>query len=797
MIDPKYLGPDVDRTKISPDARIVGESYLTGPTTSVAAGAVIENSRLENVTVASGAKIVDSIVTVQLPIRSHHCDAAGHFIAAGTDRPEIGTGATVQGSTLINSSVASDASIESCWISNSHVGQRNRLDQVKMLLCHCKADISLFGPTEFSESHLGHGLSVDQAGFFEAVFSNTFHVLDFNASTGRLVIRRTIDLPHTSRYGRNVICSTNSGRLKPQKNGRPLRSLGPRVRLWHDTILSHELMRTEPCCWVSGWTKLIGESADAYETDEAMMNDRRATLVMPFAVAGFQGDATRGLVMPGERATGVRPEQRFPAWTFTYAPGAVIAMVRRVHDLLPPEQQSVADDLVIESIRTALSMVEAVRHTEQDPQWHDWADRADALLSAHIESDLWQFEGGRTCEWRQDTAGVWTHPRLERLMKLVPDMLDAQVGEADLFSIDGKSTALHTTGSTPLSFSKQDSTPTTIDPTAQIPDDAFIGPGCQIGPDVTIGHRAQLWNATLEACEIGDDVLVERCRLIDTKIGSEVTLRSSVVEKSQVGNHSTVESARIIDSTLADHSTIYALADLKDVSTKCGTILGGQVESTRIGTCLMTMHMAGRASGIEAETTPVVMKDGQTVHVRSIPMIGGGSQCDGTPDASIRLEGCFIGSNAQIESGVRLGFGAFVLGRIGPNVELPPFTLAFGGDPTTYRLGQVLTRLPDIVVSHFLSWTYQASKPEEIEAVARMVESSIERGLAAVRFEQARRSGDENIGASPLFDLTCYTDAQLEGGRTIYEQSLASGVWRMAVDAGELVFCTPVDPDLS
>ncbi|MGD9128643.1 MAG: hypothetical protein PVH19_14800, partial [Planctomycetia bacterium] len=554
MIDPKHLGPDVDPAKISPDATILGESYLTGAATRVEAGAVIENSRLENVTVEAGARVVDSIVTVERPIRSHKCDAASRFVAAGTDRPTIGAGATVQSSTLINTSVEADATITHCWISNSRVGERNRLDQVKMILCHVCEDVSLQGPTEFSESYVGDHLSVDRCGFFEAVFSNTFHVLDFDPEKKELVVRETIELPHTSRYGRNVICSTNSGRLRPSEDGGPLNSLGPQVRLWHDKLLSHELIRVEPCCWISDWTKLIGESARAYETDAAMMNDRQATLVMPFAVAGFDGDATRGLVMPGERAVGVRPYQRFPVWTFTYAPGAVIAMVRRVYDLLPPERRDVADTLVVKSLETARAMIRAVWHGQQEPAWQEWADRAEQLLAVHLEADLWRFENGRPCEWSRDEAtGRWVHPRQERLLELVPDLLEAQVSEDQLTDstlarspatgsedtdmlarspatgggvlnppqaagLTEDDTAELTSGSTPLSFTKQDTQPTVIDPTAQVADDAVIGPGCLIGPEVVIGSGVQLWNATLYACTVGADSRVERCYINGAEI---------------------------------------------------------------------------------------------------------------------------------------------------------------------------------------------------------------------------------------------------------------------------------------
>ena len=378
----------------------------------------------------------------------------------------------------------------------------------------------------------------------------------------------------------------------------------------------------------------------------------------------------------------------------------------------------------------------------------------------------------------------------------MPDLLDSQVNEEQLLGQVEASGSVESTSAilSPLSFHKGDIAPTVIDPTATIADDAIIGPGCHIGPGVTIGCGAQLWNVALNACEIGKNTLIERSNLSDVKIGDAVTIRSSRLEKSCVGSQSTVDAASVVDSTLSRQTTLSAFADLEKVSTSYGSILGGRFVSAQIDTHLMSMHMAGNVSGIVAESTPVEMPDTQgtrTIFIQAIPMIGGGARCDGTTESPIRMEGCFVGSNAHIRSGVRLGFGTFVLGKIGPDVQLPPFTLAFGGEPTTYRIGQVLTRLPEVVISHFINWTYQASQSDQLEAIVHLVESSIKRGLASVCFEQDRRTGLATIQqqeASTFFDLTPYTDAQLDQGREIYEKSLKSGDWELIVQSDALKY---------
>src|SRR5512137_2111234 len=62
MADPALLAADVKAENIHPAAKITGQSYLEGPLTRVAAGAVIENSYLKNVVVGPGAVVSDCVI---------------------------------------------------------------------------------------------------------------------------------------------------------------------------------------------------------------------------------------------------------------------------------------------------------------------------------------------------------------------------------------------------------------------------------------------------------------------------------------------------------------------------------------------------------------------------------------------------------------------------------------------------------------------------------------------------------------------------------------------------------------
>ena len=62
MIDHACLGPDIDRSRIAPDVHIGGASYVTGVGTTIAAEALIHDSRIDNVAVAAVPMLGDGSI---------------------------------------------------------------------------------------------------------------------------------------------------------------------------------------------------------------------------------------------------------------------------------------------------------------------------------------------------------------------------------------------------------------------------------------------------------------------------------------------------------------------------------------------------------------------------------------------------------------------------------------------------------------------------------------------------------------------------------------------------------------
>ncbi len=796
MIDEKCLGPDIDRLKISPAAVICGASYLTGRHTSVGPGAVVRGSRVHNGSVLGGATLIDSIFIADGDPRTHKCDSAGRTIVGGTDRPSIASGVRIAGSTLINTSVAAGATVSDTWARDSHLGPRCAVSDAKIDLVNTGPDVTVAGPTEVSEAYLGAHAVIDRRGYFEGIFSNAFRKVRFNESTGDLEVTGVVALPHVSVYGVNTICSTNSGKLLAQPGG-VLKDLGPHVGLWHDELLSHEQVELGPCCWVAPWTKVIGQSPQPHATDDELVNDEMMTYVMPFAVAGFGGELTRGLVMPGELSNGIGPKQRRGAWTFTYAPGAVIAMVRRLRDALPQDRRDAADTIVTEAIRVAVEMTRALAARrgvdlnapadEQRPGWPRWLSETYRLLRAHLESQLWTFRDGEPAEWRREN-GRWTHPRIGAILEIAPDAMDAQVGEEEILAVNDPIAPARV--AVPTGSVEGTAGPARIDKSAVVADDAFIGPGCRIDRGAVIGPKARLWKAVVSGGQVSSGAVVDRSVLTDARIGDGTIVRSSRVSNSTIGERSTVESADVVDSRLAEAATISPFGRVEDVEAGFGTILGGAVRKTKIETFLMSMHLAGECSHLSTVPTPVDM-DGRIVQVPAIPMIGAGAIIRGTDSSPVEMECCFIGSNAVIERGAYLGFGCFVLGEIGPDEGLAPFTVSTGGGAHRHQIGGVLGSLAGTIITHFVNWTFQATGPQLAPAVAEMVRQSIARGLSAVKWEFARREGKNQPGGERFEcfrSLKDYSREQLASGEKIYHRALESGAWEMIFRDGRLCF---------
>ena len=336
-----------------------------------------------------------------------------------------------------------------------------------------------------------------------------------------------------------------------------------------------------------------------------------------------------------------------------------------------------------------------------------------------------------------------------------------------------------------------------IDPGAEVAEDAVIGPGCRVGTGCGIEEGAVLWNSALEDCSVGAGVRVERSTVSGGSLGRGTVVISSRLERSSVGEGSTVESAAATDSKLAGPATVSPFADLKSVTADFGTILGGAFEAVDIDAYLMSMHMAGGCFHMRAVPRMVEL-DGRAAFVPAIPMLGGGSLIRGTEEEPVELECSFIGSNAIIEPGTFVGFGCFVLGRLGPRAGLLPFTVSTGGGAKRHQIGAVISAMASTAITHFVNWTFQAVGPEGLDgdggrAVAEMMRQAIAEASAAIEWEVKRRasSGDFDSDSNPFHryrSLPEYSDSQLESGLEHYRRALDDGAWDIQLRDGQLYF---------
>jgi len=181
--------------------------------------------------------------------------------------------------------------------------------------------------------------------------------------------------------------------------------------------------------------------------------------------------------------------------------------------------------------------------------------------------------------------------------------------------------------------------------------------------------------------------------------------------------------------------------------------------------------------------------------VAAIPMLGGGLRVLGDAQHPVTMECAFIGSNAILEGDAYVGFGSFVLGRLTSAEGLPPFTVSTSAGPVRDQVGMVVHQFANMVITHFVSWAYQALGPERAEDVGLLVPTMLAEGRDAVAWaqEQRRRGGgwDDNAPYAKYRSLALYSDAQLTAGVRAYEQALADGRWEMGVVDGELRFVGP------
>ncbi|MFH0911809.1 MAG: hypothetical protein V1918_09940 [Planctomycetota bacterium] len=798
MLEKRCLGPDVDPARIHPGAEIAGASYLTGPKTSLGAGAVVRDARLHNVAVAPGATVIDSILAAEGHPHRHLCDAAGRVVVTGAELPTVAASAEIRGSTLINTSVGERTRVLDTWAKDVRFGPDNRILNAKLIITNTGRGVTVAGPTEVSEAFLGDRAAIDRRGYYEGVFSNAFRRVRYDEASRRLRVIGMIELPHLSRYGTNTINSTNSGKLLPQPGG-VLKGFGPHRGLWTDALLSHEQIELGPCCWVAPWTKVVGQSPEPHADDEALVNDRLMTYLMPFAIAGVAGESTNGLVMPGELSVGYGPKKRRGAWVFTYAPDLVIRMVARLHEALDPAQKAVADTIVPEAIETALALTRAlaaehetdlsVPPSRQRRGWPLWIAETHALLRAHLEAGLWQFKSGEPAGWKR-LENRWRHPAFDRILALAPDALEAQVSEEEIFAFDDPVPPVRM--ALPFGVKTGSGGAARIDPSARIAPGAHVGPGSIIGPECVIEPGAAVWNSSLSHTTVKAGGRVERSLLEASTVGERTVVRSSQMKNARLGRDSTADGAAMTDSDLADRATVSAFARVEKVRTTQATILGGTFRRAEIDVALMSMHMAGACRHLKAVPTAVYL-NGSRVEVPAIPMIGGGALIRGSEERPVVIECAFIGSNAILEPGSYVGFGSFVLGTLGPEAGLLPFTLATG-EAGLHQIGGVLSSLSSTVITHFVNWTFQALGPDAAPAVAELVRQSIGAGIRAIEGETRRRAAGAPFGPAsppgPYKSLPDYTDAQLLAGLATYRKVLEQGAWEIRFNGTELVFAS-------
>lgn len=788
---------DVPAGAVDAAATIVGQTLIEGPDTRIGAGAHIENSYVKNVQVQSGARLVNAVVEGTEDGTEAHVPSgyAARWAVGHTYPPTIGADAEIADSTIVNASIGARSRCADAFVGDSTVGPDNQLRHVYAVSIQSGEWVTVDGPTEISEAWLGHHATIDTCGFLEGAFSNDFYVVEFDEKAGHLQVRETLDVPHVSRYGMNTINSTNSGNLADQPDG-VLRSLGPHRGLWQDALLSHEPMVLGPCCWVGGWTKVIGKSAAAHDSAGAMLSDVLATNLMPFSLSGLEGAAATGLILPGERYDSPMPRHRRPAWVFTYAPGAVIAMVRRVAEATG--DSVLADRLPELALRSALALVRAqaddrgvdlrAPRGRRPKGWAGWLLQADRILGAHLASGLWEFSGAEPVAWRARGEG-WAPVEPGTLTRIAADALEEQVSEEALTDCE-MDPLPRTLGATrgELSPTRDE---TSIDARAKVATTAVIGPGVQIRGASTVAEGAWLCHAVVDEASVEPGARLLNSVASNSTIARGATLMSSSVVDSTVAAESSVTCARLARATLGGVARVSPYGLIEDSSLGFPCIVGSNMRHARVDSTLMSYHMPGQVEGLVVEPSRV-RRDGNDVKVAAIPMLGGGLRVLGSPEHPVRMECSFTGSNAVLEGDAYVGFGSFVLGRLTAAEGLPPFTVSTSPGPKRDQIGMVVHQFANMVITHFVSWAYQALDLGQAEDVGRLVPAMLAEGRDAVVWAQKlRETGAAWDAAGPYAkyrSLSLYSDAQLAAGARAYDQALADGRWDMGLVDDELRF---------
>ena len=544
------------KENISPSAKIIGQTQIVGERTRIGPGAVIEDCYLENVVVEEGAKIKDSVLITKEKIEQHKCDGAGKWVVRGA-QTAAGKNSSISGSTIVNAAIGEETQCYNSHIEQAVVGLNNTINNTKGYLFRSGTKVRLEGPTEISEAWLGDYTAIDKCGYYEGVFANEFYVFEFNKKTQGIKIVDTFELPHLSRYGMNTINSTNSGNVLPQPDDR-LSSFGKINGLWSDEVLSHEPILLSPCCWVSGWTKVIGKSMKVHGSAKDLIEDSLATYLMPFSLSGLHGGSVMGQVMTGELSNSYSYKQRIPLWTFAYACGEIIDMAISMYAIVKDDK--LIDNLVILSLKNALALtyfyakernIDLDAYTGKSGKgWRGWLTNSRDLIEKHLASGLWHFENGEPVNWKRE-KDKWVPRDKELLLRIAPDALENQFFEKDLLKCSEEQLDFEMG----IAQSERYAGDTNIEETAEVSEKAEIGKGVSITGNSKIEEGVQLYGTRVHNSVIKKNALVLRSSISDSEIGDNLEVISSAVKKSNIGSDSTVNFGRIINSDISGCST--------------------------------------------------------------------------------------------------------------------------------------------------------------------------------------------------------------------------------------------------
>ena len=340
----------------------------------------------------------------------------------------------------------------------------------------------------------------------------------------------------------NTINSTNSGNVLPQPEDR-LSSFGKINGLWSDTILSHEPILLSPCCWVSGWTKVVGKSMKVHSSATDLIEDSLATYLMPFSASGVHGNSVMGQVMIGELNNSYSYKQRTPLWTFAYACGEIIDMIRSMYAIVKDEK--LIDNLVIISLENALALtylyasernIDLDAYTEKSGKgWRGWLASSRDLIEKHLASGLWHFESGEPVNWKRENDR-WVPKNKELLLRIAPDALENQFSEKDLLHCSEEQLDFEMG----IAQNERYTGDTYIEETAEVSEKAEIGKGVRITGNSRIDEGVRLYGTRVHNSVIKKNGLVLRSSISDSEIGDNLEVISSAVKESNIGSDSTV-----------------------------------------------------------------------------------------------------------------------------------------------------------------------------------------------------------------------------------------------------------------